>query len=175
MRALAAIALQGCRDMTCSFCGRRRAVEELPRGWESRLGLVLCGRCRRKHYHLRHLTLTVAESASDQWREFRAALDAELAQKQEFLIHDPAWKLTNEQGQPRIHVSVADRWWTLRLRCTTWPPGRRAVFARIASGNAVAGDLILSLRTVGGPHLHENVVCRTVAWLPRERTGSCAI
>jgi len=144
-------------------------VEKLPRGWKTCRGLVFCGVCRRQRYHLRHLILTVAESASNQWREFRAALEVELAQKQEFLIHDPAWKLTSEQGQPEIRVSLADRWWSFRLCCAKWPPGRRAVFARIASGDALPGDLTLSLRPVGGPHVHENVVCRTVAWLPREK------
>jgi len=154
--------------MTCSSCGRRRVVEELSQGWKTCHGLVLCRRCRRQRYRLRSLTLTVAESAGDQWREFRAALDAALGQKQELSIHDPAWKLTNERGRPAIRVSVADRWWTLLLRSARWPKGRRTDFARIASGNAIPGELLLSRRLSSDSHMPAGLVCRTVAWLPRE-------
>jgi len=155
--------------MTCSFCERRRVVEELSHGWKTCNGLVLCPQCRRRRYRLRSLTLTVAESAGDQWREFRAALDAALGQKQEMCIHDPAWKLTDEQGRPAICVSIADRWWTLSLHDARWPHGRRADFARIASGGALPGDLTLSCKLFANSRASAGVVCRTVAWLPRER------
>ena len=160
--------------MTCSFCGCRRRVDELSAGWKICHGLVLCRRCRRQRYRLRSLTLTVAESAGDQWREFRAALDAALGQNQEILIHDPEWKLTDEKGQPAISVSIGDRWWTLWLRSAKWPKGRRAAFARIASGDAIPGELSLSNRLSIDSHVPAGVVCRTVVWLPRELSADAS-
>jgi hypothetical protein len=69
---------------------------------------------------------------------------------------------TIAEGHPVVRASIADRWWTLRVNDSDWSGGRRDAYKKVASGKAVAGDLLVS----PGPN-HDRIVCKTTAWLPR--------
>ena len=90
------------------------------------------------------------------------ALEESWSQAVPWPIHDRSWMATTAEGHPVVRVSIAGRWWTLRLNDAEWSGSRRAAYQKIASGKAVAGDLLLS----PGEN-HERIVCKTVAWLPR--------
>lgn len=150
--------------MKCSSCGRFHKGEQAPRGWKVCGRLAICQRCRRGQFRLRSLTMAVAEPIGAAWHELSVALEKSWNQAMPCLIHNQAWKATIAEGQPAVRISIADRWWTLRLNDAEWSGGRRNTYQKIASGKAVAGDLAIS-----PGQSHDRIVCKTVAWLPREQ------
>jgi hypothetical protein len=82
------------------------------------------------------------------------------------------------ENQPLVRVSIVTRRWLLLLHCTKWSRARRAAAEMIASSKAVAGELLLYRRPKCAGHLKNRpssdrrlpsgIVCRMVAWLPRE-------
>jgi len=148
--------------MQCCSCGRRGSGEPAPSGWRVCGRLVLCRRCRGREYRLRSLTMAIGEPIGGAWQELRVALEESWHRATPWPIPHRAWTATLAEGQPVLRISIADRWWTLRVNDAEWSASRRAAYRKIASGKAVAGDLLLS----PGQN-HDGIVCKTVAWLPR--------
>jgi hypothetical protein len=80
------------------------------------------------------------------------------------------------EGQPVIRARIGERWWELGLN-SGWSKGQRAAYEQVASGVA-AGELSLYRvprdetrhGNVGGDSIaNSEIMCRMVAWLPRER------
>jgi hypothetical protein len=68
-------------SLPCSDCGSARSTSltakgalRLPMGWKRCGDRVYCGKCWRKHYIIRTVTIPVAEPVGWEWSEFRAAL-----------------------------------------------------------------------------------------------------
>ena len=153
-------------QMFCSFCRRRGRGERLPRGWKVSGDLVCCRRCRRQRYRLRSITMAVVDPVGATWQELRGALGESWPHA---LPHMGAWQARVATGQPVVGVLIGDRWWELRLK-GAWSGGQRAAFEAIASG-AAAGELFFHHGPSGGdPGAHSEMMCRMVAWLPREPT-----
>ena len=162
---------------TCSSCGRFGGGPQLPRGWKV-CGLhVFCRSCRRQRFRLRFITMAVAAPIRAGWQEFRIALEAIWGRNARLPLTDDAWELTIIQQQHIARVFIGNQWWALRLHDANWSQGRSEAYARIASGEAAAGEFLLARRpTYEGCIRHRpsndlrpyEVVCKTVAWLPRE-------
>jgi hypothetical protein len=162
------------RFMNCCFCRRRGRGERLPRGWKVSGNGVLCGQCRRQRYRLRSIRMAVVEPIEATLQELHAALD-------ESWIHatprDGVWEARIKEGQPVVRVLIRDRWWELRLKSADWSCGQRTAYEKIESG-AAAGELFiyraptndtqLRNRSNGHPNAQYEIMCRMVAWLPRE-------
>jgi hypothetical protein len=99
------------------------------------------------------------------WRKTQAELGTLLEQigdrAEPFPLRKADWRPTMEKAKPVVHAMVANRWWRLPIDDAEWAQGRRAAYAKIASGAGIAGELFLS-RERGA------FLCRTRAWLPRE-------
>ena len=147
----------------CHSCGRMATGDLARRGWRARGELIFCMMCRRRNYRLRSITMTVA---ADYWKpqgELCRLLEHVCDQPGPFRIANAAWMAAIEDGKPAVHVSVADRWWRLLIDDGAWSRGRKSAYAKITSGEAVAGDLFLSQQ-------RNEILCKTKAWLPREQS-----
>lgn len=162
---------------TCSSCGRFGRGPQLPRGWKVCGPDVFCGSCRRQRFRLRFITMAVAAPIRVGWQDFRIALEAIWGRTARLLLTDDAWELTIIQQQHIARVFIGNQWWALRLHDANWSPGRSETYARIASGKTATGEFFLARRPTdegcirhcpsNGSRPYE-VVCKTVAWLPRE-------
>jgi hypothetical protein len=113
------------------------------------------------------------ESAGVAWEELRAALE-------ESWIHAATrfgvWEARIAEGQPVVRVLIRDHWWELHLKSAAWSGGQRAAYEKIASG-AAAGELSFyrvptddtQFWNRGDPNAQSEIMCRMVAWLPREQ------
>ena len=156
--------------MTCGMCGRDATVQRLPRGWKACGPLVLCRKCRRERFRLRSITLTVAGPIGATWHEFGAAIEEAWSPSARLAISDCEWELTVADRQSLLRVSVARRWWVLGVVIANLSRGQRDTCQKIASGQAVVGDLVLFRDSRPAPRgLPSQIVCRIVALLPREQ------
>jgi len=152
-------------QMFCGFCRRRGRGERLPRGWKVSGDLVCCRRCRRQRYRLRSITMAIVEPVGATWQELRELLGESWTHA---LLHVAGWQARVAGGQPVVRVLIRERWWELRLQ-RTWSGGQRAAFEAIASG-AASGDLFFRRGpSCSDPNAPAGIMCRMVAWLPRER------
>jgi len=154
------------RSMNCSACGRHGGGEGLPHDWKVCGRLILCCECRRQRFRRRPVTLAVAEPIGATWLELCAALEDAWRRAAPLLIEGTAWKLSIEAGQPVVRTAIGDRRWALRLNGANCPHRRRVAYEGIASGEALAGDLLLdrNSRVLRSP---SGIICKLVAWLPR--------
>jgi hypothetical protein len=162
--------------MTCFFCGRLPAEEQLPRGWKTCGRLVACRTCRRQYYRLRLITMAVSEPIGCEWRQFIAAVEEAERPSTVLAIPGNLWEPTIADGRPFLRISIGNRWWTLRLQSDTWSRGRKAAYASVVSGEALAGELLLyrgppqrrrAKNGRSGSHwTSSGMTLRTVAWLP---------
>jgi hypothetical protein len=121
--------------------------------------------------------MAVVEPIGAAWQELHAELG-------ESCIHatprDGIWEAKIKEGRPVVRVLIRDRWWELRLKSADGAAGRRAAYDKIESG-AAAGELFIYRvptdnrqprnRSDGYPNTPCEIMCRMVAWLPRERVG----
>jgi hypothetical protein len=162
--------------MTCCFCGRIGAGKPLPRGWKV-CGLIVCCRdCQKQQYRLRSLTMRLAEPGGLLGQEFSAAFEEARNEAKRLVIPGQAWKPKIAEGHAWMHLCIDNRWWALRLDDAHWSPGRRDTYRKVATGEAVAGELLVYRRT-GNVELDRGGASRAspapgigfkaVAWLPR--------
>jgi hypothetical protein len=147
----------------------------LPRDWKVCGEFVFCQQCRRRRYRLRSITMAVLEPGESGWRELCMALgESWLPAK----LRDGTWEARVVEGQPVIRARIGERWWELGLN-SYWSPGQRAAYEKVAFG-AAAGELSLYRAprdgtrhgNAGSPY--SEIMCRMVAWLPRERIEAAA-
>ena len=140
--------------MKCHSCARRSRGKQAPRGWSVCGRKAFCRRCRRRKYRLRKLTMEVAEAIGGAWEELWEAVT--------WSVRVGLWQASISAGEPLVRVSIAERLWTLRVSHARWSRARTDAYRMIASGEAAAGELLLSR----GRH-PDCLVCKTVVWLPR--------
>ena len=158
--------------VTCSRCGRHGEGQQLPRGWTSVAQVVLCNTCCRQHYRRRSFTLKLNESCVGNWPEFDSVVEQALGRGGEMLVHRRCWHFTVTRGRFVVRLRIGGKWSALRLESSRWPHGRRTDFRRIAAGHAIVGDLRIVRKRAPGclaadQHEPMDIVCKTVAWLPR--------
>ena len=155
--------------MKCSFCGSLISGRP-PTDWRVLRGLVLCPECRHRRFRRKRLTMAVAEPVGAEWREFNAVFSEALGQATLLPVPNEGWQLTMADGQPLAHVSIRHRWWALRLRSSGWSRGRKAVYERIASGEALAGEFLLFRRRIVKEFTEQafDLFCKTAVWLPSD-------
>lgn len=152
-------------QVSCIYCHCRRhgRGEQLPDGWKVFGDAALCRRCRRWRYGLRSLTMAVIEPVGAAWRESGVELE-------ESWIHATpryrVWTAGFVGGQPVVRVFIGDRWREMRLKRGAWSGGQRAAYDKIATGAAYAE--IFFHRAPDDDTQATNIMCRMVAWLPRE-------
>jgi len=120
--------------------------------------------------------MAVSEPAECEWRQLSDGLEETLRPSSVLAIPGNLWKPAIAEGRPLLHLFIGDRWWNLRLRSDTWSRGRKAAYASIVSGQALAGELLLCSRLPhrrpgnnggGGNHgTPSRMVLRTVVWIP---------
>jgi len=164
--------------MTCGLCGRLTTVERLPRGWKVCGPLVFCRECLRQRYRLRSLTMSVGEPIGVQPEEFSVVLERARSPAAPLLLPDRAWELTTTEGHPIARVWIGSRWWELPLHCAHWSHGRKAAYQRIASGEALSGELLVYGSPASDAQVQDRpnrdrrsppgILCKAMAWLPRE-------
>ena len=119
--------------------------------------------------------MPVPEPTAGEWREeFDAVLEQIRSRASPLTIADRDWQLAIAEGRPLIRICIESRWSTLPLDTTKWSRGRRDAYQRIASGNAFARELIVSLRREVRRPQTSVIVCKTVAWLPRKQLAELA-
>jgi hypothetical protein len=69
-------------------------------------------------------------------------------------------------AQPVVRVLIGDWWREIRLRRGAWSGGQEAAYEKIVTG-AANGELFFPLPTDDAQP--GKIMCRVVAWLPRER------
>lgn len=122
--------------------------------------------------------MAVAEPLGAKSRDFNLALEQAWRQTAPLHIQDGEWELAVAGGRRLVRVSIGNRWWALVLNGSKWSRGRRAAYESIVSGKAVTGELLLYRRSTYGmcgqnrlrsdERLSLEIVCKTVAWLPRQ-------
>lgn len=155
--------------MKCSFCGLA-PVASPPDDWRVYGEMVRCPECLIRHFRRKRLTMTVTGLVGAEWPQFNTVLAEALGQRSLLPIPGGCCRFTIAEGQPLACVSIGHRWWTLRLRTAGWSRGRRAVYARMVSGEAVLGDSRLFLRTTPQECAGETckILCKTTVWLPSD-------
>jgi len=163
--------------MKCSLCGRLTPGERLMRGWKICADRAFCKDCRRQRYRLRSLTVSV-EPIESAPQESRVALEDALSHTARLIFHSQAWELVIVDSQPVVRLSMGNRWAAMHLNSGGWPPARWHVFESIASGKVAAGDLVVCRKRTGvdrspqrarsAKPARPRIVCKTVAWLPRQ-------
>jgi len=118
--------------------------------------------------------MPAGEPIGVQSEEFSVALERARSPSGPLHIPDREWELTTTEGSAIARVWIGNRWFELPLRCENWSRGRRDAYRRIASGEAVSGDLLVYSRS-GTEALNGNrrsppgILCKAMAWLPREQ------
>jgi len=159
--------------VTCSGCARHGDGEHLPRGWTRIDQAVLCNTCYRQRYRRRSFTLKLNGSRAGDAPEFVSVLEQALGPGGgEVLVHHQCWHFAVTLRGFVVRLRLGGKWSALPLDSSKWPRGRRTDFRRIAAGRAIAGDLrVLRMPTPGSvasnQHQPVDIVCKTVAWLPR--------
>jgi hypothetical protein len=158
----------------CTYCRRHGSGALLPRGWKICGVSVLCQQCRRRRYRLRSITIAVLKPIETLWRELGAAWGESW---RPVTLREGTWEARLVEGKPRVRLRITERWWDLNLN-GAWSRGQKAVYDKVASG-AAAGELFLyrvprdepqnGNGSGGGPSACSDIMCRMVAWLPRER------
>ena len=146
----------------------------MPRDWKLSGGVVLCGQCWRRRFGLRSITMAVVEPIRATWQELLAELERSCHHETR---HERDWSATFTDGRPVVRVLSGDRWWEMRLKSPR-RGGQRAAYERIATGG-VHGELFFFRAPSGnGQRLTglsadtgtlSRMMCRIVAWLPRQR------
>ena len=118
--------------------------------------------------------MVVEEPIGAWWQELCAAM-AESPTRT--LRHDGVWEAQISEGNPVVCLLIGSRWWKLGLKHTR-SIGQRAALEKIVSGAVIAGELYFqcgpvkdaprgdgSVGDFAGPF---RILCRMLAWLPRE-------
>jgi hypothetical protein len=94
-------------------------------------------------------------------------------------VHNQSWEPTIQQERPVVRVRLGDRWWNLRLKGGPRFRRQTAQYRQIVSGQAIRGELALyRLRAHDGEFtdrpnsdqtVRYTVMCKLVAWFPREK------
>ncbi len=165
--------------MKCSFCGGLEPGKQLPQGWKVSGPLIVCRECQLQRYRARTITMAVVEPLGAEPQDFTAALEKAWNQTPPLHIQNGAWQLVITAGRRLVRMSIGNRWWALPLRGPKWSRGRRITYESIASGKAVTGELLVYRRSTFGMRGENGrstlkrpppgIVCKTVAWLPREQ------
>lgn len=156
--------------MQCRFCERILSQPRMPRGWKSCGPFVVCPACRRRRYRLRAITTRVVEPIGSTWPELEAALQEASGGAGVVLVHDQTLDEPDTRRYAVVCVPIAGRTWSLRLDSAHWSGGRRHNYDKILRGEAIVGEMLLYRgRTFSGHPAGDGLVCRMVAWLPRER------
>ena len=98
--------------------------------------------------------------------QFSEALEEALNQAVPYRIPGKCWEPAVAEGRPFLRLFFGDHWWTLRLHSETWSRGRRTAFESVVSGEALAGELLLSRALPQHGRPARGIVCKTVAWFP---------
>ena len=101
-----------------------------------------------------------------------------------YIVHNKAWKcMFDNEGYPIVIIPMAGSKWTLRLRGDKRNYRKQlASFHKMVSGSAVKGELAIYRQKVnssdhrngvvdrdrGGQHAQYRIMCKLVAWLPKE-------
>lgn len=157
--------------MNCRICGRLAAGPRLPRSWKIHGSLVLCRECWRQLYRLRSVAL-VAGPMGDHGREFRSVFEEVRNRAARLVLPQDAWEFRIADGHPVVCLCLENRWWTLATQIANLSRGRRNAYERIARREALTNELLLYPRPARGRSMAGQppyeIVCKTVAWLPRQ-------
>jgi hypothetical protein len=82
-------------------------------------------------------------------------------------VPNSAWRPALKTGKPIVDLFLAEKWWSLQVDDNDWATGRRRAFQRIASGEAIVGNLIIRLEAA-------SILLRTQAWFPQQAPGDDA-
>ncbi|HEV3331025.1 MAG TPA: hypothetical protein VG096_08605 [Bryobacteraceae bacterium] len=93
-------------------------------------------------------------------------------------LHNQSWEPGITQERPVVRVRLGNRWWDLRLKSSPRFGSQTQAFRQLVSGEAIKGELALYRvraqegKLVDRPNRDQTVrytvMCKMVAWFPRE-------